>query len=105
MVVTDDAMFFEEIVGDGADAEFLKFGQIDEDGLSALAAIAAGDGRRDGLAVGDNEIDDATGSMFLDGANVVGEGVAGGFARLGHEIGDIDARGLGFSDGGGDFRD
>ena len=36
---------------------------------------------------------------------MIGEGVAGGFAGLGHEIGDVHARGFGFGDGSGDFRD
>jgi len=41
--------------------------------------------------------------MFLDGAKMIGKRVAGGFARLGHKIGDVHARGFGFSDGAGNF--
>ena len=43
--------------------------------------------------------------MLLDGAKMIRERVAGGFAGLGHQIGDVDARGFGFGDGAGDFRD
>jgi len=60
---------------------------------------------RHGLAIGNDEIDDALRDVLLDGAKMIGEGVAGGFAGLGHQIGDIDARGFGLGDGGGNFRD
>ncbi len=43
--------------------------------------------------------------MFLDDAEVIGKGVAGGFAWLGHQIGDIHARCPRLGDGGGNFRD
>src|SRR6267378_1602469 len=36
---------------------------------------------------------------------MIGESVAGGFAGLGHQIGDVDARSLRLGDGAGDFRD
>ena len=42
--------------------------------------------------------------MFLNRAEMIGERVAGGFPRLGHKIGDVHARGFGFGDGAGDFR-
>ena len=42
--------------------------------------------------------------MALDGAEMIGKGIAGGFAGLGHEVGDVSTRGLGLGDGGGDFR-
>src|SRR6266849_4615937 len=42
--------------------------------------------------------------MTLDGAKVVGKGIARGFARLGHEIGNVNPRCLGLSDSGRDFR-
>ena len=43
--------------------------------------------------------------VSLDGAQVVGEGIAGGFSGLGHEVGDVDARGFGMDYRGGDLRD
>ena len=55
------------------------------------------------MAIGDDPIDDAARGVLADGAEMVGEGVAGSFARLGHEIGDVDARGVRFGDGGSDF--
>ena len=42
-VVADDAVFFEEIVEDDAEAELLERREIDGDGLGALGAVAAGD--------------------------------------------------------------
>ena len=103
-VVADDGVFFEEIIEDDADAEFTEGGEIDDDGFGAFGAIAFGDFGRHGPAVGDNPIDDAPRSVFLNGAEVVGQCVASGFARLSHEVGDVDARGFGFSDGLDDFR-
>jgi len=44
-------------------------------------------------------------NVFLDGSEMIGEGVAGGFAGLGHQIGDVDARSFGFGDGAGNFGD
>jgi len=104
-VVAEDAVFFEEVVEDDAEAELLEGGQIDGHRFGALGAIAAGHVGRDGLAIGDNPIDDAAGDVFLDGAEMVGKGVAGGLAGLGHQIGDVDARSFRFCDGGGNFWD
>jgi hypothetical protein len=104
-VVADDAVFFEEVVEDDAETELLERREIDGHGLGALRAVATGDVGRDGLAIGNDPIDDAGLDVILDGTQMIGERVAGSFAGLGHEIGDVDARGFGFGDGGGDFRD
>ena len=104
-VVANDAVFFEEIIEHDAIAELLKIGDIDRDGLGALRAVAPGDFRGDRLAIGDDPIDDATGSVALNGGEMVRKGVAGRFAGLGHEIRDVDAGRFGFGDGVGDFRD
>jgi hypothetical protein len=102
-VVADDAVFFEKIVEDHAEAELLKYGEIDGDRLGALRAIAAGHVGRHRLAIGDDPVDHTVRNVFLDGAEMIGKSVAGGFAGLGHQIGDVDARGFGFGDGAGDF--
>ena len=104
-VVAEDAAFLEEIVEDDTEAEFLELGKINGHRFGALRAVAPGHIGRDGLAIGDNPIDDAARHVFLDGAEMIAEGVAGGFAGLGHQIGDVDARSFGIGDGGGDFRD
>ncbi len=104
-VVADDTVFLEKIIENDAEAEFLKNGEIDRHRLGTLRAIAAGDFRRDGLAIGDDPVDHTVRNVFLDGAEMIGERVAGGFAGLGHQIGDVDARRFGFGDGAGDFGD
>src|SRR5260370_6229128 len=104
-VVADDAVLFEEIVEDDAEAEILEGGKIEEYGFGALRAVAAGHVGRDGLAVGDDPIDDAARDVFLNRAEMIGEGIAGGFAGLGHQVGDVDARRIGLGDGAGNFRD
>ena len=97
-------MFFEEIVENYAKAELLEFREIDSDGVGTLRAVPAGDIGRDRLPIGDDPIDHAGTYMLLDGAEMVCEGVARGFAGLSHEIGNINARGFGFGNGIGDFR-
>ena len=102
-VVAKDAVFFDEVVEDDTIAELLECVEIDGDGLGALCAVALGDFARDGLAIGDDPVDDAAGGVLTNGFEVVGERVAGGFAGLGHEVGDVDARGFRIGDGVGDF--
>jgi len=104
-VVAKDTVFLEEIVEDDSEAELLERGKIDGHRFRALRAIAAGHVGRNGLAIRDDPIDHALRDVLLDGAKMISEGVAGGFSGLGHQIGDIDARGFGLGDGGGNFRD
>src|SRR6266849_7847157 len=66
-VVAQDAVFLEEVVEDDAEAELLEGGEIDGHGFGALGAVAAGHVGGDGLAIGDDPIDDAAGDVFLDG--------------------------------------
>src|SRR5713226_8743255 len=104
-VVADDAVFLEEVVEDHAEAELLKDGKINGHRFCTLRTITPSHIGRDALAVSDDPIDDPARDVFLDGAEVIGKGVAGGFAGLGHKIGDIDARCLRLGDGGGNLRD
>ena len=102
-VVANDAVFLEEIVEDDAEAEFLKCKKIDGHGLGALSTVAPGNVWRNGLAIGNHPIDHALRDVRLNGAEMIGESVAGGFAGLGHEIGYVNARSFGFGDGAGNF--
>ncbi len=104
-IVADDGVFLEEIVEDDAEAELLEGRNVGGDRFGALRAIAPRDFGRNGLAIGDDPIDDAAGNVFLDGAEMIGKGVAGSFAGLGHQVGDVHARGFGLHDGAGNFRD
>ncbi len=104
-VMAEDSVFLEEIIEDDAEAELLERGEVDSNGFGALRAITTGHVGRNGLAIGNDEVDDALRDVLLDSAKMIGKGVASGFAGLGHQVGDVDARGLGFGDGGGNFRD
>jgi len=104
-VVAEDAVFLEEIVEDDAEAKFLELGKIDGHRFGALSAVTPRHIGRYGLAIGDDPIDDAARNVFLDGAEMIAEGVAGSFSGLGHQIGNVNARSLGLGDGAGDFRD
>jgi len=98
-------VFFDEVVEDDAITEFLERVEIDGNGLGALSAVALGDFTRDGLSIRDDPVDHAAGCVLANGFEVIGKGVAGGFARLRHEIGDVYARGFGVGDGVCDFGD
>src|SRR5260370_6750757 len=104
-MVADDGVFLEEIVEDDAEAELLERGKVDGDGFGALGTVPPSYIGRHGLAIGNNPIDEAVRDVVLDGAEMIGKGVAGGFAGLGHEVGDVDARSMGFGDGAGNLRD
>jgi len=104
-VVADDGVFLEEIVEDDAEAELLEGRNVGGDRFGALRAIAPRDFGRNGLPIGDDPVDDAAGNVFLDGTEMIGKGVAGSFAGLGHQVGDVHARGIGLRDGAGNFRD
>lgn len=103
-IVAYEAVFFEEIVENEFDFELEDLLGINEDGLGALGAITASDVGRNGLAIGDNPVNDTLVDMALNGAQMLTESVVCGFARLGHQIGDIDAWGFGAGNGLGNFR-
>ncbi len=96
-------MFFDEVVEDDAVAELLEGVEIDRDRLGAFGTVTLGDLARNSLAIGDDPVDDAAGTVLANRFEVIGEGVAGGFAGLRHEIGDVDPRGFRIGDGVGDF--
>src|SRR6266851_6298376 len=104
-VVADDGMLLEEIVEDNAEAELLESGEIDGDRFGALSAIAPGYIGRDGATIGDDPIDNAMRDVLLNGAQMIREGVAGGFAGLGHQVGDVHARSVRFGNSVGNLRD
>jgi hypothetical protein len=98
-------MLLEQIVQDDPIAELLKLGQVNHHLLRTLAAIALGDFRRNGPAVGHNPVHHRPRRVAADGAKVVAKRIRGGFARLSHEIGDVNAGSLGLGNRGSDFRD
>jgi len=103
-IVADQAVFFQEIVEHKLDLALEYFFGVNDHGLGALGAIAACNIRGDGLAIGNNPVDDAIVHMELNGAQMLTQRVVSGFAGLGHEIGDIDARRFGAGNGLGNFR-
>ena len=104
-IVADDAVLFEEVVADDAHTELQEFVAVEAHGLGVLRAIAARDVGGNRFGVGDDHVDNATADMSLHGGKVFAERIMGGFAGLGHEIGDIYAWSFGAHDGVGDFRD
>ena len=83
-VVAEDAVFFEEIIEDDAHVELPHFLEFEENGHGTLGAVAASDLGRNRAAVGDDKVHHAPGNVQLDGAQMIGKSVIGGFAGLGH---------------------
>jgi hypothetical protein len=104
-VVADDTVFLDKIAGEECDAEAGDFCGIEANLFGAFRAVTAGDFGRDGFAIGDDVVDEILADVLLNRADVFAERVMGGFAWLGHEIGNVDARGVGTSDGTGDLGD
>jgi hypothetical protein len=96
-------VLLEKVIEDDAVAKFLEGVKVYRDRLGALSAIAPGNIAGDGLAIGDDPVDDAPRGVLADRLEMVCERVSGGFAGLCHEIGDVDARSFGSGDGVGDF--
>lgn len=103
--MADDAVFFKEIAGDETDFGFEDVAAIEENRFGAFGTVTAGNLRGDGFAIGDDSIEDVATGVILDGTKMVAESVVGGFARLGHEVGDVNARSSGTDDRVGDFGD
>jgi len=103
-IMTNDAVFLEEIAGEELDAKAGDLLRIQTNLLGAFHAIAARDFGRDGLTIGDDVVDEILADVILDGADMFAESVVGSFAGLGHKISDVDARSFRASDGLGDFR-
>jgi len=104
-IVADDPVFFKEIVEQELDLELNEPIGVHHDRFCALSTITPRHFGSDRLTIGDNPIDDAFTHVLLDGAQMLTESVLSGFARLRHQIGNIDPRGLGSRNGVGDFRD
>jgi hypothetical protein len=90
-IVADYAVFFEKIVQNDAVAELLELRDIDRNRFGALSVVTLGDSGGNWPAIGDHPIDNTAESVALDGAKMVGEGIAGSFAGLGHQVSDIDS--------------
>ena len=79
-----DAVFLDKIAGDEAYFQFEEIVAVNENGLSALPAVTTGDFRGNGLAIGDDYVQDGAINMVFDGAKMIAESVMGGLARLSH---------------------
>ena len=103
-IMTDDAVFLKEIAGEQLDAKAGDLLRIETNLLGTFSAIAARDFGGDGLAIGDDIVNEVLADVILNGANVFAECVVSGFAGLGHEIGDVNAGSFRTSNSVGNFR-
>ena len=79
-----DAVFLDEIASDEAYFQLQDIVAINENGFSALPSVTTGNFWRNGLAIGDDYVQDAAIDMVFDDAKMIAESVMGGFARLSH---------------------
>lgn len=91
-------MFQGEIAGNQTNVQLQNIFAIENNGLGALSTVTKRDFRGNGLAIGYDGVDNTTADVVNDGAEMIAEGVVGSFAWLGHEVGDVNARGFGASD-------
>ena len=69
-----------------------KFGDIDYDGFCAAGAITPHYLRRDGIVIDDDPVQQLSAGVLGNGAHVIGQRETARLARLGHQIGDVDAQ-------------
>ena len=98
-------MLLQKVGGDVAQAHTFQLGERGLDDLGALGFVAAQDFGGCGRAIDYNAIEEARAGVFVDGANVVGDGIMLGLAGLRHQVGDIDACRAGVCDDFGDVFD
>jgi hypothetical protein len=103
-VVSKDAVFLEKIAFDQPNFEFKSLVAIDANGCGTFREVTASDFWGDRLAIGDDGIHDAAACVGLDGAKMVAERVARGFAGLGHKVGNINAGSSGAGNGVSNLR-
>ena len=84
MIVPNDAALIEQIIENNAATQFMELRKINRHRFGALRTIAPRNFRGDRLAIGDHVVDQLARAVNLNGAKMIGQRVAGGFAGLGH---------------------
>jgi hypothetical protein len=97
-IVTGHTVFDEQVREHGNDPESAHFGQVIHYGCGAVSGVSPEQGGRDGPRIQDRDIKELSASMFMQGAKVVGSGIAARFAGLGHEVTYINLQSLGARD-------
>lgn len=115
VVVAEDVAFVGEGSRNGLNAEGANAVEIGFDGALAFAGVALENHGRDRRGVDKGVVEDRVPTVALavcggsavlqDLFDVLGGGEPEGLVGLGHEIADVDARGLGGGDGLGDAAD
>ena len=97
-IVTDNVILDEDVCKYGRNAERAHFCQVIYDWFGAIRGVSPTQGGRDWVRIQDRDIKELPGGMFMQGAHVVGGGIAAGFARLRHEVAHINLQRLGARD-------
>jgi len=104
-VVPDEPVLLQKIARDESDFPFQNFVPIDDYGFGPFCTVPTGHIRRNSFAIGDDSIQDAAPGVVLDCPKMVTESIVRGFPRLGHEVGNVNARCFGTNDRVSNFRD
>ena len=89
-IVTDNVIFDEQVRKYGRDAERAHFCQVIHNWFGAIRGVSPTQGGRDWARIQDRDIKELPAGMFMQGAYVVGGGIAAGFAGLSHEVAHIN---------------
>jgi hypothetical protein len=97
--VAHDGVLLEQVGEDAFHAQALQLRKIDTHGLGVLGAVTAQEFGGNRLVVHHHPVNHFAPRLPQQDAHVVGKSEIERFARLGHQVGDVHARGVGFLDG------
>jgi len=89
-IVTNNVIFDEDVRKYGRNAERAHFCQVIHNWFGAIRGVSPAQGGRDRARIQDRDIKELPAGMFMQGAHVVGGGIAAGFAWLSHEVAHIN---------------
>ena len=90
IIMTGHAVFDEHVREHGDDAERTHFCQVILHGCGPISGVSPAQGGRDWPRIQDHDIKELAAGMFVQGAHVVGGGIAAGLTGLRHEVTHIN---------------
>ena len=89
-IVTGNLIFDEHVRKYGRNAERAHLCQVIHNRFGAIRGVSPSQGGRDWARIQDHDIKELPTGMVVQGAHVVGGGIAAGFAGLRHEVAHIN---------------
>ena len=89
-IVTGNLIFDEHVRKYGRNAERAHICQVIHNWFGAIRSVSPTQGGRDWARIQDRDIKELPAGMFVQGAHVVGGGIAARFTGLSHEVAHIN---------------